>query len=240
MLRVGIIDDEPHSLNSIQDYIGSFPGYEITLATGDPDEILAAAEKKKIDIVITDIKMPGIDGVILSDMLRELNIPVIICSAYPERALECIKAQVVDFIVKPPSKLKLYRGLNIARERLELKAASLQEHEPYILVTKFGNKNLIKLPVRQIIYAEQRSNYSVIFLKDEQIIYRSPFRSLINQLEPFHFFRIHRAFGFNPRYFTKIESEQIFLSNGTVLPIGRSYSPSLPSKITDYLKGWSI
>lgn len=238
MLRVGIVDDEPHSLNSIRDYIGSFPGYEIILATGDPDQVLVSAERKEIDIVITDINMPGIDGVILSDILRELNIPVIICSAYPERALECIKTQVADFIVKPPSKLKLFRGLNIAKERIDRKfTGSLQVNEPFILVSKFGNKNLRKLPVHQIIYVEQKSNYSIIFLQDEQVINRSPFRNLFKQLEPYGFFRTHRAFAFNPRYFAKIDSEQITLSNGTVLPIGRSFSKSLQLKISDYLKG---
>lgn len=240
MLRVGIVDDEPHSLDSIKDFIGSIPGYEITLATGDPDRVLDAAERKEIDIVITDIKMPGIDGVILSDILRELKIPVIICSAYPERALECIKTQVVDFIVKPPNKLKVFRGLNIAKERLDRKIAGpQQEHQPFILVSKFGNRNLRKLPVDQIIYVEQKSNYAIIYLEDEQIVYRSAFRNLFKLLESHDFFRTHRSFAFNAKYFKKIENDRIFLSNGAVLPIGRSFSKILPPRISQYLSDQS-
>ena len=88
--------------------------------------------EKPYDLVITDLKMPGMDGIELFDELKDINpeIPVIILTAYGslETAEEATKKGVADFITKPFRKdailLTIKRVLELARvkrENIELK-----------------------------------------------------------------------------------------------------------------------
>lgn len=70
-------------------------------------EALRIFENSKIDIIITDIKMPLMDGIELIKIIRTTNekIPIIITSSYAEREflLEAVKLKLVDFLIKPAS-----------------------------------------------------------------------------------------------------------------------------------------
>lgn len=237
MIRVAIVDDEPNALSTIEEFIQGMPDFEICLATTNPELILIAARKKEIDVLIADINMPEMDGVILSEIVRKLNVLVIICSAHPDRALECIETQVIDFVVKPPSKLKIYRGLHKAKERLDLLADDNSEKlsEEFLLVSKYGDRKLHKLLITDIIFVEQKSNYAIIHVQNEEIVHRTPFSKLFEFLKWYGFIRSHKSFAFNIKFFQKMVPKQIFLTNGTAIPIGRTFETTIQQKIKENL-----
>jgi len=71
----------------------------------DGQEALNIYEKKKVDIILTDIRMPNLDGLELIKTIREKNkaIPIIVCSAHNDTQylLESIKYKVDRYIIKP-------------------------------------------------------------------------------------------------------------------------------------------
>jgi two-component system NtrC family response regulator len=100
-------------------------GYEV-VAASDGQEGLAAFSPEKFDLVVTDVKMPGISGI---DVLRRVrsqapDVPVLVITAFGnvETAVEAMKAGAYDFIGKPFHREQLLLAVDKAFERRRLAA----------------------------------------------------------------------------------------------------------------------
>ena len=129
--RILVIDDELDMLMLIRMIIVDSTDYEVE-TTNNPSEGLKMLAERDYDLVITDLKMPGMDGLEVSEELWKIrpDIPVIIITAYgsPEAADEALKKGVADFITKPFRKDTMVFTMNrvlelarVRRENLELK-----------------------------------------------------------------------------------------------------------------------
>jgi len=135
--KILIVDDEPDMLKLLSMIIKEKTPYEVT-TTNNPLEALELAKKGGFDLVITDLKMPGLDGMELLDAIKRVDedIPLIIITAYGtvEAAAEAMKKGGFDFITKPFRKehilftidkamkwLKLERENKMLREQLKSK-----------------------------------------------------------------------------------------------------------------------
>ncbi len=98
-----VVDDDPVVREVIVTALEE-AGYDIT-ETGSPEDALELFSKREFHLVITDIVMPGMDGLTLLRRLRLKNpdIPVILLTAYPdmEMTINAIKHGAHDFIIKP-------------------------------------------------------------------------------------------------------------------------------------------
>ena len=99
-----IVDDEPDMLRLLGMILKTNTAYEF-VTTNNPVEALEMAKKGGFDILLTDLKMPGLDGIELLSAVRSFDkdIPVIIITAYAtaESAAEAMDKNAFDFITKP-------------------------------------------------------------------------------------------------------------------------------------------
>jgi DNA-binding NtrC family response regulator len=98
-----VVDDEVMICQQLQIlYEGS--GYKVSTATS-AEEALTRLEKRDIDLVVTDVRLPGISGVELTTRIHEIypDVPVIVMTGYAaiEHAVEVLKRGASDYIVKP-------------------------------------------------------------------------------------------------------------------------------------------
>ncbi len=98
-----VVDDDPYVLESISTLLRAF-GF--TVKTCDnANSAVQEIQRMAIDVVLTDIKMPGLTGVELLGMIHKFDsqIPVILMTAYAELdvAVDAIKKGAFDFITKP-------------------------------------------------------------------------------------------------------------------------------------------
>lgn len=102
--KILIVDDEPDMLKLLSMTIQRKTPYQVTI-TNNPLEALELAKKGGFDIVISDLKMPGLDGLELLDAVKSLDpdTPVILITAYGtiESASEAMEKGGFDFITKP-------------------------------------------------------------------------------------------------------------------------------------------
>jgi DNA-binding NtrC family response regulator len=102
--KILAVDDEPDMLKLLSMIIKEKTPYEI-VTTNNPLEALEIVRQGGFDIVIADLKMPGLDGVELLEAIRGINedTPVIIITAYSstESAAETMHKGAFDFITKP-------------------------------------------------------------------------------------------------------------------------------------------
>ncbi len=129
--RILVVDDELDMLTLLRMMIEDSTNYEVE-TTNNASEAVKILSEKDIDLVISDLKMPGMDGMELFDEIKDIkpDIPVIIITAYGslEIADEAMKKGVADFITKPFRKDNILFTINrvlelarITRENIELK-----------------------------------------------------------------------------------------------------------------------
>src|SRR4030065_2478517 len=98
-----VVDDDAFVLDSVSALLKAH-GYSVVSSSNAADAI-EKFQSGKIDVVLTDIKMPGITGIELLKRLRSINTdtPVILMTAYAEldTAINGIQYGAFDFILKP-------------------------------------------------------------------------------------------------------------------------------------------
>lgn len=103
MAKILVIDDEKSIRNTLKEIL-EYEGHEVQDAP-DGLEGLKKIEAEKFDIILSDIKMPKMDGMELLDKILELqnDTPIIMISGHGtiETAVEAIKKGAYDFIAKP-------------------------------------------------------------------------------------------------------------------------------------------
>lgn len=131
MAKILIIDDEPDMLKLLSMILREKTTYEVT-TTNNPVEAVELAKQGGFDLVISDLKMPGLDGMEIIDAVKKVDedIPVIIITAFAsvESASEAIQKGGFDFITKPFRKEqilftieKALKWLTVQRENKMLK-----------------------------------------------------------------------------------------------------------------------
>ncbi len=122
MATILIIDDEKAIRKTLSEIL-SFEGYKIDEAT-DGEEGLRKYREKTYDVVLSDIKMPKIDGIEFLQKAVEINpdVPIIMISGHGniETAVEAVKKGAYDFIQKPPDLNRLLITIRNAMERNSL------------------------------------------------------------------------------------------------------------------------
>lgn len=122
MIKIIIVDDEPfirQGLNILIDW--EQYGYEIVGEAANGLEAIKELEKKEIDLIIVDIKMPEMNGIQLIEYVRiniSTRVKFIVLSGYYEfeYAKKAIKYNVTDYILKPIQKEELIKVLNSFKE----------------------------------------------------------------------------------------------------------------------------
>ena len=102
--KILIVDDEPDMLRLLSMIIKEKTSYEVA-TTNNPLEALEMAKKGGFDLLVADLKMPGLNGIELLESVRRFDedIPTIIITAYAtvEAAVETMQKGAFDFMTKP-------------------------------------------------------------------------------------------------------------------------------------------
>lgn len=102
--RILVVDDEPNMLRLLKTILMDKTGYEVT-TTNNPLEVSKMLQEAHYDLVITDLKMPLVDGIDLIGIVKGIDaaMPIIVITAYGtiETAEEAIQKGAYDFITKP-------------------------------------------------------------------------------------------------------------------------------------------
>jgi YesN/AraC family two-component response regulator len=121
MAKILVIDDEKPTLSMFRLFLDAY-GYTVYTAENGT-EGLAIFQKEKPEIVLTDIKMPGIDGLAILQQIKAINpnTAVIVITGHGDTALaeQAVALDAVDFINKPIKKQALDAALEKAKKKLD-------------------------------------------------------------------------------------------------------------------------
>lgn len=124
-MRIVVVEDEPKTREGLLNIIKEHTDYEIAGVCQDGAEGLETIRKYEPDLVITDIKMPRMDGLKMLEKLREdhVEVPVILLTGYSdfEYARKALQLQVVEYALKPLDVDEFMKTLQETEIRIEKK-----------------------------------------------------------------------------------------------------------------------
>ncbi|MBU8934585.1 MAG: response regulator [candidate division Zixibacteria bacterium] len=113
-----IVDDELLIRDLLYDFFVS-QGWQTSVAENG-QKALEILGNRKVDLVLTDLRMPDMDGLALTSEMRSSfpDIPVIIMTAYPsvDSAVEALRSRVADYVTKPFNINRLYKTIKAQLE----------------------------------------------------------------------------------------------------------------------------
>ena len=124
-----VIDDE-RSMRHMLTLVLERGGYDVTVAEDGEEGLRLLAERPELEIVLTDVRMPKLDGIAFLKRLGELEreVRVVVMSAYgtTELAIEAMKAGAADYISKPFNSEEILLVLGRLQRERELKDENRQ------------------------------------------------------------------------------------------------------------------
>ena len=146
--KVVLVDDEVEVIDAIEQRIHwDILGFEVVGSATNGVKALELVEKQQPDVVITDIKMPYMDGLELARRLNKeyQNIHIIIFTGFDEfeYAKEAVHLEVEEYMLKPINALELTECMKRLKKTLD------KEREERLNVTKLENYLKDSLPVLQ-------------------------------------------------------------------------------------------
>jgi len=122
-IRILVVDDEASARSGLEKLLRQ-EGFEVESADGGA-AALALRDERTFDVVVTDLKMPGMDGVDLMKRLKELDrdLPVIVVTAFSDvsSAVNAMRAGAEDYLTKPVDFEALILAVDRAIERRDLR-----------------------------------------------------------------------------------------------------------------------
>lgn len=126
MAHVLIVDDEPDMLALLDMIITEKTNHKVT-TTNNPLEVPRLIKEGAYNLLITDLKMPGMDGIELIAEIRKIDahIPLSIITAYgsTESAEEAVNKGAYDYITKPFRKEQILNSVNTAMKWQDIRTS---------------------------------------------------------------------------------------------------------------------
>mgnify|MGYP003599910730 FL=1 len=226
-LKCLVLDDEPLGREIIEEYVNKTPFLELSASFGKPLEALSYLQENKIDILLTDIEMPQLNGLQFIESLKSKPL-IIFITAYRDYAIEGFESGVVDYLVKPVAYNRFIKAIIRAQENLKAKefVQSDNEFELDRIFIKSDNK-LVKIFFEDIVYIEALKDYLRIHISEkERYITHSTMKAMEEKL-PDYFFRIQRSYIINTKYIKSFYGNTVKLSIGESLGVSTNHKADL-------------
>jgi two-component system LytT family response regulator len=224
-----ILDDDDLDRLTIFSYARKYPFLNISGIFASANEALTTIDSEKVDIILSDIDMPGFTGL---DFRRKLfNVPVcIFITSYPDNAVESFELAALDFLVKPLNVERFDSAIKRAVQYLELreKASTVDSHPGENTIFIKDGYESIKVSLDDILYLEALKDYTRIATVAKNHYVLSPISNLLKEKKFQSFIRIHRSFAVSKQQIKKITPYEVLVNNISI-PIGRSFKDNLKS-----------
>ncbi len=232
-MRTIIIDDEVKAAKMLQIELERlFPSIKIIGNFQQADLGIKAIDKEEPDLVFLDIEMPKISGFDVLRLCQFRKMQVIFATAYSEYALQAIKANALDYILKPIDTSELESAVKKAQQKIE--EQNFNQFQFLLDKLESDRKNFIKIPSgdqilffqsEEIIYCKAESNYTSIFTTQQKILVSKTLKHMEGLLPQKEFIRIHQSYIINKnhiRAYSKLDGGYVTLSNGDTARVAKN------------------
>ena len=201
-LRVVIVDDEAPARSRLRyllaDCAATLP-LEIAGEAASGPQALEMAARERADVVLLDIRMPGMDGIETAQHLRKLEHPpaIIFTTAYDAYAVKAFEVHAIDYLLKPIRAARLLEALTMARTARVPKlpmADALAEirRTPRTSLSASERGRVHLIPVADILYLKAELKYVTVRTRLREYLVEESLTRLEEEFGE-RFVRAHRS-----------------------------------------------
>ena len=220
--RVAIVDDSSVDAAFVEDILKAWA--ENRQVVVQPERFDSAekflfhyADDKAWDILLLDIEMGAMDGVTMAKKVRDHNeaVQIVFITGYSDYIAEGYEVAALHYLMKPVNKDKLFTVLDRALEKRK-------QEERCLNLEAYGE--LVRIPFYEIRYLDVHQNYVTVHAKADYTVKRT-LGDVERELDD-RFSRVGRSMIVNLKYIQRVTKTDVYLSDGTVLPLPRgAYEP---------------
>lgn len=197
-MRILIVDDEALARERLRRMLEEETEHTVVGEAGNGQEALQKIETLHPEIVLLDIRMPGIDGLEVARHLVGMEHPpaVIFITAYDDYALEAFQVNAVDYLVKPVRSERLAEALKKAHKPNKVQWKELNRDEEgetkaRTHISSRTRRGIILVPIQDVYFFRAEHKYVTVAHQDGSVLIEDTLKELETEFEG-SFFRIHR------------------------------------------------
>ncbi|MBS3914629.1 MAG: response regulator transcription factor [Bacteroidetes bacterium] len=229
------VDDEPLALEVMENLIGRYPNLKLTRKCANALEAMEWLKNNHVDVVFTDINMPGVTGIDFAKAIDASKTVVVFSTAHQEYAAEAFEIEALDFLLKPISPERFGKTIKRIEEYFELrnnKSKDNVELEEGHMFVKSDSK-LLKIAYSEIQYVEAFADYVKIWIGDDKrIVTLQTMKNMEAGLPKEKFIRVHRSFIVAIDKIGSLQSNSVQIGNKEI-PVGKNYKDGLMQLISN-------
>jgi DNA-binding LytR/AlgR family response regulator len=189
-LRILVVDDERPALDELGWLLDRDERVSTVLTADSAAEALRVLQEQDVDAVFSDIRMPGLTGLELAQVLRRFREPpgVVFVTAHEQHAVDAFELDVVDYLLKPVRESRLREAI---RRVVEAGGAPGEPDDDAIPVELGGVTRFVRRS--EVRYVEAQGDYTRLHTPAGNPLIRVPMATLEDEWADAGFVRIHRS-----------------------------------------------
>lgn len=236
MLKAVIVDDDPRERDILATLLHKYCQHDLWVAgyASDPDSAYQAISEHYPDIVFLDVELGNATGFDLLKRFSNFGFAVIFVTAYERYAMQAIKFNALDYLLKPVEIEELVKAVAKVKSREKVSVDEELKNLIHILAHPHQKSNRIAvpvlngykmIPVQDILYCQAEKEYTYIFCMDQISICSSINLGEYEQLlEGYSFCRVHHSYLVNKdhvKQYIKGEGGELIIDNNFHIPVSR-------------------
>ena len=203
-----IVDDEPPARSRLRQLLMEIPGFRIVGEASHGAEALQVANELRPDIVLLDIRMPGLDGLQVASHMAawEQKPAIIFTTAYDEYAIQAFDAQAVGYLLKPVRRERLQQSLAHAARISRAQLSELPGSLPRTQICAQRGRALQMIRIEDIYCFQADQKYVTAHYAGGEALLDEPLKDLESEFGE-RLLRIHRNALVAVEYMDSLEQE---------------------------------
>lgn len=229
IMRCLIVDDNQLARMAMKQLVSQVQMLELVAECSDAIEAYNFLKIGKVELLLLDIEMPGMNGIELTRQLRNKKPLIVFTTAKTDYAVEAFELNVVDYIVKPVTLSRLLQSVEKAKEVLDSNKQEVTIEDREFVFVK-DNGILKKLNVDDILYLEAMGDYVKVHTAQKFHVLHSTLKSIEEKLPVNKFLRIHRSYIVSLQKIDFIQDGVINIGKASI-PVAETYKSSLSKRL---------
>lgn len=228
-LKLAIVENDEKHINALQALLKKWntqhPNITLKIDVFLSGKPLINTEINQYHLIFLDIELDELSGLDIAHALRDKNFQgeFVFLTSYQEYVYEGYDVRALNYLLKPIKYEKLHTILSYVQEKNE---------ETYFYYRK--GTSILTIPYHDILFFSSCNQYVEIYTKTSTYKIRESIKNIIPHLPP-RFVQCHRTAIVNLYYIDKLDGNEVYLTNQTVLPISKTFLQTMRKEFLNFL-----